>query len=123
MRLGLMSLLMIPLVVGCKGKDDSDWVDDSGGGADITADEADCTWYEDADGDGYANPFESVETECTGNAPEGFMAASDGMWDCDDTSGAINPTAEEVCGDLADNNCDGDVDEDCEEGNGDTAPR
>ena len=53
--------------------------------------------YSDVDGDGYApNPC-------------GFGLPGD----CDDTDPAVNPGAEEVCGDGIDNNCDGVVDEDC----------
>ncbi|MAY81086.1 MAG: hypothetical protein CL930_09925 [Deltaproteobacteria bacterium] len=80
---------------------------------DLNEAEADCTWYQDADGDGYANPFDSVEGDCDG-APEGAMAATEGMWDCDDESADNNPDAAEVCDDEVDNNCDGQVDEDCE---------
>lgn len=36
-----------------------------------------------------------------------------GPIDCDDTNVAINPGAEEKCGDTADNNCNGNIDERC----------
>ena len=49
-------------------------------------------YEEDDDGDGY----------------------SDADGDCDDEDPAISPEAEEACGDLTDNNCDGTVDEGCE---------
>jgi hypothetical protein len=41
----------------------------------------------------------------------------DGFWedDCDDTDPAVNPGADEVCGDEIDNNCDDQVDEGCDE--------
>ena len=50
----------------------------------------------DNDGDGYV-----AENECV---PGG---------DCDDNDDTIYPGAEEICGDGVDNNCDGQVDEDC----------
>jgi hypothetical protein len=80
---------------------------------DLNEADADCTWYQDADGDGYANPYDSVEGSCDG-APDGAMAATEGMWDCDDESADNNPEAAEVCDDEVDNNCDGEVDEDCD---------
>jgi formylglycine-generating enzyme required for sulfatase activity len=54
----------------------------------------------DADKDGYY-----VEAGC-GNA---FV---DGI-DCDDNNAAIHPDAAEICGDRKDNDCDGQVDENC----------
>jgi hypothetical protein len=33
--------------------------------------------------------------------------------DCDDDDDTVNPAATEACGDTIDNNCDGDIDEDC----------
>ena len=80
---------------------------------DLNEADADCTWYQDADGDGYANPYDSVEGSCDG-APEGAMAATEGMWDCDDESADNNPEAAEVCDDEVDNNCNGEIDEDCD---------
>jgi MYXO-CTERM domain-containing protein len=47
----------------------------------------------DTDGDGYGDPASPLCTH-----PER---------DCDDTDEAVNPSADEVCGDAVDNNCDG----------------
>lgn len=49
-----------------------------------------CPPYIDDDGDGYGSTV-----------------------DCDDTDLAVNPGADEVCYDVIDNNCDGNVDEGC----------
>ncbi len=62
------------------------------------------TWYGDADGDGYGgSQFQTAA--CV--APAGYVASSD---DCDDLDATSHPGGTEVC-DLADNNCDGVVDE------------
>jgi hypothetical protein len=53
-----------------------------------------CTGCEDADGDGYAD-------------------ASCGGTDCNDSDFYVNPGVFEVCDDLIDNNCDGNIDEGC----------
>jgi hypothetical protein len=62
------------------------------------------TFYADADGDGHADPDNSVEA-CV--APEGYLESGD---DCDDSDAAIYPGAAEIC-DGIDNNCDDIIDE------------
>ena len=61
-------------------------------------------WFFDADGDGFGDDAQQVET-CLPD--EGYVEISG---DCDDTNGAVFPEAEEIC-DSVDNNCDGDIDE------------
>ena len=63
------------------------------------------TWYDDADGDGYGDPDSAVET-----CEPGSEQVTDAT-DCDDLDPASHPDAVETC-DLADNDCDGVVDED-----------
>lgn len=69
---------------------------------------ANVTYYEDWDGDGYGNP--SVTTISCSGAPGGFVSNND---DCDDNNSSTYPGASEICGDGMDNNCDGNVDENC----------
>jgi hypothetical protein len=76
----------------CNGKIDDD-------AADAT------TWYADSDGDSHGTP--DYHTEAC-EAPTDYVATA---LDCDDTDGAVNPDASEVC-DGVDNNCDGSTDED-----------
>jgi len=84
----------------CDGVDnDCDGTTDGADATDAT------TWYEDADGDGYGN-LDVTEIAC--DQPSGF-ASND--YDCDDTDGAVNRDAVEVC-DGVDNDCDGQVDPD-----------
>lgn len=64
------------------------------------------TYYTDGDGDGFGDP--DGATDVCGNP--GFVANN---LDSDDADAAINPDADEVCGDGVDNNSDGQVDEDC----------
>jgi len=86
----------------CNGQDDD---------CDGTSDEDDAVdatiWTLDADGDGYGDEGTSlVQTAC--EAPSGY---ADNARDCDDSDGAVNPGAIEVCNGL-DDDCDGDSDTD-----------
>ena len=63
------------------------------------------TWYADTDGDTWGDP-EATVLAC--EPPDGAVAVAG---DCDDTTAARSPDAEEVC-DGVDNDCDGDTDED-----------
>ena len=65
------------------------------------------TYYLDDDGDGYGDENNSM-LSC--GAPDGYVTDNT---DCDDSNSLINPDAPEYC-DGVDNNCDGNVDEDCE---------
>jgi len=61
------------------------------------------TWYVDGDTDGFgATPVSA----CT--QPSDAVAVKG---DCDDSDASVNPDALEICFDLVDNDCDGDVDE------------
>ncbi|MBT8232331.1 MAG: T9SS type A sorting domain-containing protein [Bacteroidia bacterium] len=62
------------------------------------------TYYEDRDGDGFGNDFESV-VDC--KDVEGYVTNN---LDCDDSNPEINPSALELC-DGIDNNCDNNIDE------------
>ncbi len=79
--------------------DDCDSVIDEAGASDEP------TWYVDADADGYGHPDGTTEA-C--NLPDGYSENAD---DCDDAEGATSPAGLEA-DDLADNDCDGWVDED-----------
>ncbi len=62
------------------------------------------TWFLDADGDGFGDPDQSVES-C--ELPSGYCTLGT---DCDDDDPAVHPAASEVCNEI-DDDCDGEVDE------------
>jgi len=64
------------------------------------------TYYRDSDNDTYGDP--NVTTSSC-SAPAGYVLDNT---DCDDSNAAINPGATEIC-DGVDNNCDGNIDEGC----------
>ncbi len=74
-------------------------------------------WWEDADGDGFGDSGSGsggtvAGAECPPTAADAATWVTNGD-DCDDADAAVNPGATEVCGDGLDNDCDGDIDEDC----------
>ena len=85
----------------CNGIDDD---------CDAEVDEAgatgETTWYADGDGDGYGDLSDAGTLAC--DAPTATVADNT---DCDDTDGAVNPGATEIC-DGADNDCDTSTSED-----------
>ncbi|MED5372111.1 MAG: MopE-related protein [Myxococcota bacterium] len=83
----------------CNGIDD----DCSGGEDDLIEGPA---FYLDSDGDGYGNP-ETGKIMC---AEEAIGRVSE-SGDCDDTDGAVNPGALEICNGV-DDDCDGGIDDD-----------
>ena len=63
------------------------------------------TWYADVDGDGHGDAG-STTSAC--DLPSGYVADAT---DCDDTNGAVYPSASERCNSI-DDDCDGTTDED-----------
>ncbi|MBW3000193.1 putative metal-binding motif-containing protein, partial [Candidatus Woesearchaeota archaeon] len=66
------------------------------------------TYYKDNDEDGYGNLNDSL-TGCRLILRRYVLDNTD----CDDTNANINPGKNETCFDNTDNDCDGDIDEDC----------
>jgi subtilisin-like proprotein convertase family protein len=66
------------------------------------------TYYADNDGDGYGQSGNSLQA-C---APAGIFTAVNGG-DCLDNNPDAHPGATEICGNLIDDNCDGNIDEGC----------
>lgn len=63
------------------------------------------TYYLDYDEDGYGDPEVSTDS-CS--APAGYVLNSQ---DYDDSDPGINPSADEICGNEIDDNCNGEIDE------------
>lgn len=75
-----------------------------GEGADSASDSDGCeesSWYADKDGDGFGD-LDAALLACL--QPDGYVAAAG---DCDDSDRDSAPGLTEVCGDRADNDCDG----------------
>ena len=78
--------------------------------------------YEDDDDDGWPFWGADVAVACSdasrssvGGCPEGLTdRVPEGRMDCDDADPAISPDAEEVCGNLDDEDCDLRIEEGCE---------
>lgn len=62
------------------------------------------TFYGDADGDGFGDPAVQARV-CL--APAGYVGNS---FDCSDTDATVHPGAPDVCDEVADNDCNGEVD-------------
>lgn len=65
-------------------------------------------WFDDLDEDGYGVAG-TLFTQCVCVPP--FCLGSPNAQDCDDTNPNISPLADEICGNLIDDNCLGGVDE------------
>jgi hypothetical protein len=66
------------------------------------------TVYRDLDNDGYGNPASGILAACV--LPAGYSIYAT---DCLDTNPSVYPGADEVCGNSLDDDCDGQVDENC----------
>jgi len=67
------------------------------------------TYYRDNDGDGYGNAHSSIRA-CGVDENSGYVINSG---DCDDNNKTIHPGATEICGNNIDDDCDGQIDENC----------
>ena len=82
--------------------------DDDCSGSTNDLDAVACTdFYDDADLDGYGGG--SAACQCVATPDHASALGSD----CDDAEPTVSPGATEVCGDAADNDCDGTADDGC----------
>ena len=113
MRLALMSLLMIPLVVGCG---DGEKVVDCGEGTHL--EDGSCVPNEEPDTDADADADADADTDADADVDTGDTGQMDGgdidgdgyseiEGDCDPENPLIHPAATDVFGDGIDLNCDG----------------
>jgi hypothetical protein len=64
------------------------------------------TWYPDNDGDGFGDSNSPI-VDCVQPGPN--YTQTDG--DCDDSNSSVNPGAIEICDNLIDDNCNGEIDD------------
>lgn len=70
-------------------------------------------WYPDADQDGYGFSHPYLDQYlCPGETPYPIQYWATNDLDCAETDPAVHPGAEDVCN-FADDDCDGEIDEDC----------
>lgn len=66
------------------------------------------TWYRDTDDDGYGNSEQSLVQS---TQPSGYVT---NKTDCNDYNANINPAQSEACDNGTDDNCNGEIDENCD---------
>lgn len=109
----------VPLDLPSTGQGGSGGATDNGGSGGST--DGECTTDDDcATFNGACLVHECVNSACLaferdddGDGQSLCGGGKPGSWDCDDQEPTTYPGAEEICGDLIDNNCDGEVDEGC----------
>ena len=71
-----------------------------------------CTWFKDADGDGYSDgATQWAEDQPAGYSQSSVLQAESG--DCDDGDGGVHPGAAEICFNRIDEDCSSVPDDDC----------